>query len=393
MRICMLAYTFYNSDSRVRRYAESLAQRGDSVEAITLARDQEQSVDYLRGVRVRRIQKRVIDETGPISYFVKLMRFFIKSAWTVTLGHLKDPYDVIHVHSVPDFEVFATLVPRLLGAKIILDIHDLVPEFYASKFGVNRHSLVFRALHLMERLSIAYSNHVIISNDLWREKLIERSTRKEKCTALINFPDLSIFHRKKQWAQSKTEFLVGYPGTLNWHQGLDLAVNAVALLLDEKPALRLLIVGDGPELPKLRMLVSKLGIDDRVEFRGFMAAEEVAQTIAACNLGVVPKRNNGFGDEAFSTKILEFMAMAVPVVVARTRIDQFYFNEDLVEFFEPGDSIDMAAKILRLMKDPQRRASLAAAGEKYVKDNNWNVKKSIYLELVDQLVEKNLSSN
>jgi glycosyltransferase involved in cell wall biosynthesis len=382
----MLAYTFYSADLRVRRYAEALAQRCDSVDAIALAQDQQPPIGFLRGVRIQRIQKRVIDETGPISYLLKLTSFFFKSAWRVTLDHLKSPYDIIHVHSVPDFEVFATVVPRFLGAKIILDIHDLVPEFYASKFGVSERSMVFRVLHLVERLSIAFSDHVIISNDLWQERLIERSTRKDKCTALINYPDLSIFHKQGEGKQPNGEFLLCYPGTLNWHQGLDLAIRAVGLLRDEAPKVRLLIVGDGPELPKLKSLASELGIEDRVEFRGFVPAEEIARIMSACDLGVVPKRNDGFGDEAFSTKILEFMAMEIPVVVPRTRIDQFYFTKEMVEFFEPGDPADLAAKILFLMKDPVRRTCLSAAGRKFVDENNWDDKKTIYLDLVNRLV-------
>src|ERR1035437_7972695 len=136
MKACMLAYTFYETDNRVRRYAEALVKRGDQVDAIALAREGQPSFEVIQGVRVFRIQKRVIDETGPISYLIKLLAFFFRSAWFLTVRHLREPYDIIHVHSVPDFEVFATFIPRLLGARVILDIHDIVPEFYASKFNI-----------------------------------------------------------------------------------------------------------------------------------------------------------------------------------------------------------------------------------------------------------------
>src|ERR1035437_9850307 len=164
MRVCMVAYTFYETDNRVRRYAEALVKRGDQVDAIALARDGQPSFEIIQGVRVFRVQKRVIDETGPMSYLVKLLLFFFRSAWILTVKHLHEPYDIIHVHSVPDFEVFATLIPRLMGARVILDIHDIVPEFYSSKFKVAERSLIFRLLVLLEKLSTAYSNHVIISN-------------------------------------------------------------------------------------------------------------------------------------------------------------------------------------------------------------------------------------
>ena len=182
MRACMLAYTFYETDGRVRRYAEALVKRGDQVDAIALADGDKPNSEVMQGVHLFRIQKRVIDENGPVSYLIKLLVFFFRSAWVLTVRHLREPYAVIHVHSVPDFEVFATLIPRLMGARVILDIHDLVPEFYASKFKVGKRSLIFQLLVLLERLSIAYSNYVIISNHLWYKKLVRRSVRSGKCT-------------------------------------------------------------------------------------------------------------------------------------------------------------------------------------------------------------------
>src|SRR5689334_15585202 len=125
----MLAYTFYEADNRVRRYAEMLVRRGDHVDAIVLRRPGQPAFEVIRGVHVHRIQKRTVSEKGPFSYLFKLVLFFFRSALDLTMRHLRSAYDVIHVHSVPDFEVFSTIVPRLLGVRVILDIHDIVPEF------------------------------------------------------------------------------------------------------------------------------------------------------------------------------------------------------------------------------------------------------------------------
>jgi len=154
----MVAYTFYDADNRVRRYAEALAKRGDQVDAIAIAREGQPAFEVLHGVRVFRIQRRMIDEKGPASYLVKLLLFFVRSAWILSVMHLRKPYDLIHVHSIPDFEVFATLIPKLLGARVILDLHDIVPEFYASKFRIGNRSIVFRLLVLMEKASCAFAD-------------------------------------------------------------------------------------------------------------------------------------------------------------------------------------------------------------------------------------------
>jgi glycosyltransferase involved in cell wall biosynthesis len=252
MKACMVAYAFYEADNRVRRYAESLAQRGDEVEAFALRRPGQVAFEVIRGVKVYRIQERSIDESGPLSYLVKLLLFFFRSAGILTWRHLRNPYRLIHVHSVPDFQVFAALVPRLLGAKVILDIHDIVPEFYASKFRVKESSLAFRSLLLAERLSIGFSNHVIIANHLWETKLLQRAVRPEKCTPMINFPDLSIFYRRPASKEFEGRFVLCYPGSLNWHQGLDVAVRAMDVVRKRVPRALLVIVGDGPEREPLR---------------------------------------------------------------------------------------------------------------------------------------------
>ena len=125
MRIGMVAYTFYEEDNRVRRYAETLAQRGDRVDVIALRRQGRLQRDVMNGVNVYRLQRRTVNEKGKFTYLVKLFLFFVRSMFFLTREHLRNRYDVIHVHSVPDFEVFAALIPKLLGAKIILDIHDI----------------------------------------------------------------------------------------------------------------------------------------------------------------------------------------------------------------------------------------------------------------------------
>lgn len=388
MKVCMVAYTFYETDNRVRRYAEALHKRGDQVDAIALAREGQPSSEVIAGVNVLRIQKRRIDETGPLSYLIKLILFFFRSAWVLTVRHLREPYQVIHVHSVPDFEVFATLIPRLLGVRVILDIHDIVPEFYASKFRVNEHSMVFLFLVWLERLSIRYSDHVIISNHLWYQKLTLRSVRQEKCTTLINYPDLSIFTRNGRKAVANGEFVMCYPGTLNWHQGLQLAVEAVDLLRDRAPNLRFRIVGDGPDREPLRKLIAERRLEDRVSMEGFVPIEQVAQIMSTVDLGVVPKRKDSFGNEAFSTKIMEFMAMNVPVVASRTRIDEYYFNDRLVQFFESENVEDLAARILELMGDSERRSELCRNSSAFIAENNWSEKKQEYFALIDRLVSR-----
>jgi glycosyltransferase involved in cell wall biosynthesis len=389
MKACMVAYTFYETDNRVRRYAETLVRRGDEVDAIVLRRPGQSAFEVIQGVRVFRIQERVIDEARPLDFLIKLLMFLLRSSWLLATRHLRGRYDLIHVHSVPDFEVFSTLLPKIMGAKVILDIHDIVPELYASKFKIAVGSLPFRLLVAMEKLSVRYADHVIIANHLWEERLTSRSCAPEHCTTILNYPDPRIFRgRGQRSAPQSDEFVMCYPGTLSHHQGVDLIISAMAALGDEASKMKLIVFGDGPEQGRLREMVQQYGLQDRVTIGAGVALEKVAEAMEGVSLGVEPKRKKSFGNEALSTKILEFMAMGVPVLASDTVINRRYFDGGLVEFFDSENVADLAAAILRLAKDAPRRAELIERGREFVQLNTWDVKSHEYLNLVDRLVSR-----
>ena len=170
--------------------------------------------------------------------------------------------------------------------------------------------------------------------------------------------------------------------------GVDLAVGAIALLRKKEPILRLLIIGDGPDRNKLYTMVQEQGLDDRITLTDMIPLEQVAETMAHIDLGVVPKRKNSFSDEAFSTKIMEFMAMGVPVLASDTRIDQWYFDGGEVQFFESENVHDLATKIMDLASNPAKRDALKAHGMQFIAKNNWDIKKHEYFELVDRLIQR-----
>jgi hypothetical protein len=181
LRVAMLSYSFYDTDARVARYAETLAKRGDHVDVIALGQQGQPNFDKFNGVNIFRIQKRERNERGRISFLSRILKFFVRSSRLLNKIHRRDPYDLIHVHSVPDFEVFAAGLPKLRGTKIILDIHDIVPEFYAAKFKARKDSFFYKMLVLVERISCALADHVIISNHIWG-KTLRRSVNGGKCS-------------------------------------------------------------------------------------------------------------------------------------------------------------------------------------------------------------------
>jgi glycosyltransferase involved in cell wall biosynthesis len=385
MRVCMIAYTFYEFDLRVRRYAEELARRGAWVDVIALSQSGQTEADLVDGVHLFRIQERTINENSRISYLVRLLLFFVRSAFFVTKKHFENKYDLIHVHSVPDFEVFAAWFPKMMGAKIILDIHDLVPEFYASKFSGGKSSIMFKLLAAVEKLSASFADHVIIANDIWRDRLCQRSVAPWKCTTLLNFPDTAIFSPATRCRQDG-KFVMLYPGTLNHHQGLDIAIRAFSQIKEEAPHAEFQIYGLGPSKNSIAALIIELDLQNRVFLHDCVVPAEIARIMRESDLGIVPKRNGSFSTEAFSTKILEFMAAGVPVIVSETKVDRYYFDNSLVKFFRAEDDNDLAAAMLSLIRNPEQRLQLANNGLRYVGESNWNAKKSIYFDIISSLL-------
>ena len=386
----MITHSFYESDNRVIRYAEALAQRGDFVEVFALRCQPDlPGEEVISGVKVFRIQDRFgKNEQSKTSYLWPILKFFIASSWRVTRRHWMRRYHLVHVHNIPDFLVFAAWFPKLTGVRVILDIHDIVPEFFASKFGLADGSVLVRGLKLAEKVSAAFADSIILSNHLWLEKYTSRSAPPGKCSVFINHVDTRIFYPLPE-RKNSGKLVVLFPGGLQWHQGVDIAIRAFEKLHRRLPQVGFHIYGDGNMRPKLISLAEEMGLNGSVRFFQPLGIRDIAPVMANADLGVVPKRADSFGNEAYSTKIMEFMASGVPVVVSKTKIDSFYFNDSVVRFFESGNENDLAEAMGELLSQPELRRGLVARANEYVASNNWAKHKAEYLQLVDSLCERN----
>ena len=386
MRACFLAYKFYETAPSLMQFATTLARQGDIVDVFALRRKGQARNEILDGVNVHRIQIRTVNEQRRLTYVFRILRFFFVSALALMRRHILRPYQLVHIQSVPDFLVFGAALAKLTRAAIILDMVDIVPEFYASKFNAGQGSIGVRLLLLIEKWSVAFSSHVIVPNGLWYQRLLTRSVRPEKCSLIRYLPDPRMFFPRPKRETDK-RFLIVYPGTLNWHQGLDIAIKAFARVLNQIPEAEFHIYGEGPAKPHLLRLTKLLNLDGKVRFEEMVPKTKLPELIAGYDLAVVPKRaSSSFGNEAESTKILEFMAVGVPVIVARTRIDAYYHSEKTVKFFESENETDLANCVLLLRRNHDLRHQMVANAVEYFQENNWEAVKPRYLSLVDHLV-------
>ena len=385
MRACMVAYTFYAMDNRVRRYAETLIELGWEVDAIALNSGNEPREETVNGAHVYRIQKRRKNEKSRYTYLLRLLRFLLVSGVFLTIRNFRRKYDLIHIHNVPDFEVFAGIVPRILGSKIILDIHDILPELFTSKFGAKENSALFGMLLLVEKISAAMADHVVIANQIWFDRITHRSVPESKCTVIMNYPSPVHFHRRER-KRRDDRFILLYPGALSHHQGIDIAIRAVDSLKNKIPNLEFHIYGNGTDEASLRSLVRDLNLSNYVKFFGIVPIEQVADVMAEADLAVEPKIRNPFSKDAFSTKILEFMMLGIPVVASDTDVHKFYIPDELVKYFRAGDVNDLAESILILHQDGALRRQYVEKATVFMRGNSWGSKKDIYLTLVNRLV-------
>lgn len=395
-RIAMITHSFYESDNRVLRYAEALAERGDEVEVAALRRKPEMPrEEVINGVRVFRIQDRFgKNENSKFSFLWPLLRFLLVSSWWLARRNSRRRYDLVHVHNIPDFLVFAAWLPKLTGAKVILDIHDIVPEFFSSKFKAGDSSLLVTGLKLAEKLSAAFANHIILANHLWMYSYTARSAAKEKCCVFINNVDSRVFRPQPRVNQTTNDKpVVLFPGGLQWHQGLDIAIRAFSQVRHQFPQAEFHIYGDGSAKPQLIELVASLALDEKVRFFQPLRIYEIARVMAGADLGVVPKRADSFGNQAYSTKIMEFMSVGVPVVVSSTKIDRFYFNDSVVRFFESGNPDAMAAAMIEVLSNEELRRGLIARATEYAARHSWENCRADYLQLVDSLISPAWSKN
>ena len=387
-KICMLAYTTYESDNRVRRYAESLVKRGDHVDVIAISgRNFQLGEEDITGVRVNKIQRRENTETDMWTYLWPILRFLLMSSFLLARRHNRIRYDLVHVHNIPDFLVFAAWYPRWTGASVILDIHDLVPELFASKFSAKENGLFVRLLKQIEKVSCTFADYVIVSNHLWQVKLISRSVGKEKCSVFVNHVDSALFYRHARTRNDK-RIIILFHGTFQWHQGLDIAIQALAYLKEKFPEAELHLYGGGGGAnmeDDLTQLAERLTVKDSVKFFGGVPLDHLAQIVANADVGIVPKRADSFGNEAYSTKIMEFMSQGVPVVLSRTKIDMFYFDDTFVRFFDSGNAREMADALRQVLEDHTLRKTLITNGYEYVSRHGWDMKREEYFKLVDSL--------
>lgn len=388
-RICMIVQQVYDQDARVMQYTEALLKAGARVDVISVPGSRSLPVERGNGLQVYTIPLSHSSQTL-LAYLFEYLRAMWFFSTRLFFLHLKHHYDLIHVHNMPDFLVFAAFIPRLLGAKLILDIHDPMPEFYQAKFEKSAgHPLVYLMV-FQEKISAAFAHAVLTANPTFKENLVKRGIPAHKITVTQNLPDRTVFDRQKYPRQTdfQKRFTLLYPGTVAPRYGLEVAIRSLPGLIPRIPMLRLRIIGDdNPYTRWLKELATELQLADRVEFLSFVPRNQIPEELAAADVGIYPALPDPHMSIAMPGKVLEYAIMGLPTITSRLPVLEAVFPDDTVRYVPPGQPEAFAAAVLDLYTHPEKIAALVHnADEKFVQVQSWEKERQKYFEVVQNLL-------
>lgn len=387
-RHCMVVHAYYPlGETRVERQAAALIARGYEVDVFCLREEGEKAFSVEQGANVYRLPVKRHKGRGSGYQLLEYLAFFILVFGKLAVFQMRRKYTAVQIHNLPDFLVFASLIPKLAGAQIILDIHDLMPEFFASKGQLAMNAPGVKLLVWQEWLSCKFAHRIITVTSQWRETLIRRGIPAEKIFVVMNVADACVFRPENQSVQIPTGPLkLIYHGTITKRYGVDLLLRAVKQAQSEVPDIQLTIHGSGEFYAELATLARTLGLANTVHFStDFLPTADLPKLIQQAHIGIVPNLSDIFTDGILPTKLMEYVALGIPVVAARTPAIEAYFDETMVQFFTPGNIDELANCLITLNTNRQMLPLLAQRANRFNDQYSWEKVASHYIELVEAL--------
>ena len=375
----MVAYTDLPTDARIRREAETLARHGFHVRCLALKAQASAAprTFTLNDVEITELPVVKYRGKSTLAYMFSYVRFLASATAACARLLFKGELDVVHVHNLPDFLVVSALLPRLAGCRVVLDVHDSVPETFATKFA--KRPFVWSLLCLEERLSALLAHRVICVNHPQRDTLVARGIRRSKTFISMNVPDPRIFNHAAGPAAGQPPVArnghinLVYHGTMAERLGVDLVIRAVARLEQRIPGIRLHLWGHGDDLASFQRLARELSVHDRVLFepKGF-PLQDLPGHLRAMDLGVIGNRRTAAGELMLPVKLLEYVALGIPVVVPRLKAIEHYFTDDMAAYYVPEDVDSLADCIYRLCTDVPGRVRQARRAAMFLDEHGWS---------------------
>ncbi|WP_433503791.1 glycosyltransferase family 4 protein [Pseudonocardia halophobica] len=372
-------------DRRVWQESRALTEAGYEVAVVCprgTTQDTEPEVE-LEGVRILRYPLRAASG-GPLGYLREYPLALLRTARLVARLRREGPIDVIHACNPPDLLFLIALALRPGGTRLVFDHHDLVPELFLSRFGNSRPAL-HRVLLLLERLTFRCADSVISTNESYRQAAITRGgVAPDEVTVVRSAPDLSRFVRRDPDPALKRgkRHLAVYLGVMGPQDGVDHALRALAHLRHVlgREDVQAVLMGSGDCFEELVKLRDDLGLEDHVEFTGRVPDEFVQRCLSTADIALSPDPKNPLNDVSTMNKVVEYMAMGVPIVSFDLKEARVSAGEAAV--YAPADDEELFAKLIdQLLDDPSRRQEMSSLGRKRVETElSWEVSRRHLLD-------------
>jgi len=368
-------------DRRVWQEACTLRDAGYQVSVICpKARGFEGARETLEGIEIYRY--RVWEASGPSGYLVEYALALAAQFWLALRVYARTHFRVLQACNPPDTIFLVGLFFKLFGVRFIFDHHDLNPELYEAKFG--RRDFGYRLVCWAERLTFRTANVSIASNESYREVALSRGKmRRERTFIVRSCPDLARMRKRPAQPQLKEgrRFLVVYLGVMGPQDGLDLLLESIDSVVhrSNRRDILFVLIGAGTELPRLKALAARKGLESLVRFPGHLPDEEVAAYFSTAELGVAPDPATPMNDKSTMNKILEYMTFGLPVVLYDLTEGRRSADGGAL-YARPGDTEDFARAMLRILDSESLRKELGASGRKRIEESlNWQIEKQSLL--------------
>jgi glycosyltransferase involved in cell wall biosynthesis len=384
-RICVVRAFFVPEDVRVRREINALADAGHRVTVICMRSPGSVRREWYGDVEIHRLPM-THRRGGILRYAFEYLAFPLLAALYLGLLDLRRRFDLVQVNTIPDWLVFAAAGPRLRGVPVIVDLHELMPEFFASKFGTTLRHPGVRALARLEQASIRFADLAMTCTEEMRSAFVSRGADADRISVVMNSSEEAIFDPQTfppRRDRRTGRFSLICHGTIEERYGLDTIIRALRRL-DQIPGLTLEIYGEGTYQHELRGMVEEFGLTDRVSFNGFVPVDQLVAAIADADAGVVAMKRDAFRDLTQCNKMFDLITMRRPVICSRTTSVMASFPDDCLQYFDADDDADLARAIEEVFAQPHLGHQLVERAEEQNQAYRWLRQRERYLALVDQ---------
>jgi glycosyltransferase involved in cell wall biosynthesis len=373
-------------EPRVSREALAARDAGWQVDVVAMRKPGEAAKEIVDGVSVFRLPWSHRWGSGGLTVAREYLGFTALATAKLAALTVRRRYRVIHVHNPPDFLILAAVAPRLLGVRVIFDVHDFAPELFAMRFSGNRGLAAMEwALRLVESAATRFATAVVTVHEPYRRALATRGVPPGKITVVINSLDERLIPSAVPPGQRDT-FRVVYHGTITHHYGIILLVQAAARVARDVGNLTLQIYGDGDALPEVRSQIDELGLSDRVHLSGrFLPQHEVLERVCSASAGVICNLPIARNEAAVPTKLFEYAVLGVPIVTADFPAIREYFSPNEVRFFRAGNADDLVVALREVASNPDAAKARAAAARRRYEEYRWPVSARRYADLLGRL--------